>query len=143
MATLYLDTSALVKLYVEEEGRETVFEAVEGAERVAISTVAYAEARAAFAQKERLGDLQERGRRQAVSDLDGDWSGFDRIPVSNLVAYRAGEMAEWYALRGFDAIHLASAARLGERFSDVYFLAFDARLMEAAREAAVRVYEGE
>ena len=70
VATLYLDTSALVKLYVEEEGRETVFEAVEGADRVATSTVAYAEARAAFARKVRLGDLQERGRRQAVSDLN-------------------------------------------------------------------------
>ena len=51
MATLYLDTSALVKLYVEEEGRETVFEAVEGADRVATSTVAYAESRAAFDRK--------------------------------------------------------------------------------------------
>ncbi len=30
VATLYLDTSALVKFYVKEEGRETVFEAVEG-----------------------------------------------------------------------------------------------------------------
>ena len=143
MATLYLDASALVKLYVEEEGRETVFEAVEGAERLATSTVAYAEARAAFARKVRLGDLQERGRRQAVSDLDGEWRGFVRGSVSNVVAYRAAEMAERYDLRGFDAIHLASAARIGERFSDVRFLAFDARLMEAAREAPVQAYGGE
>jgi uncharacterized protein len=75
VATLYLDTSALVKLYVEEEGRETVFEAVEKAEWVATSTVAYAEARAAFARKVRSGDLPERGRRQAVSDLDVEWRG--------------------------------------------------------------------
>jgi predicted nucleic acid-binding protein len=141
MTILYLDTSALVKLYVEEEGRETVFEAVEGADRLATSTVAYAEARAAFARKELMGDLRETGRRQAISDLDGEWRGFVRISVSNLVAYRAGEMAERYALRGFDAIHLASAARLGERSSDVRFLAFDARLAEAARMATVTVYE--
>ena len=140
MATLYLDTSALVKLYVEEEGRETVFEAVEKAEWVATSTVAYAEARATFARKVRSGDLPERGRRQAVSDLDVEWRGFVRISVSNRVAYRAGEMAERYDLRGFDAIHLASAARLGEEFSGVRFLACDARLMEAARGTPVRVY---
>ncbi len=79
VATLYLDTSALVKFYVKEEGRETVFEAVKGADRVATSTVAYAEARAAFARKVRLGDLQERGRRQAVSDLNEEWRGFVRI----------------------------------------------------------------
>jgi hypothetical protein len=42
---------------------------------------------------------------------------------------------------GFDAIHLASVARLGKRFDDLHFLAFDARLVEAARGASVPVYE--
>lgn len=138
---LYLHTSALVKLYVdEEEGRGLVRRAVEEAGRVATSTVAYAEARAALARKQREGELDHEQRSRAVAALDAEWRGFDRIPVSNLVAYRAGVLAERYAPRGFDAIHLASAARLGERFPDVRFLAFDARLMEAAREAAVRVY---
>ena len=49
-------------------------------------------------------------------------------------------MAERYALRGLDAIHLASAARLGERAGEVRFLAFDDRLLEAARVASVPVY---
>ncbi|MGH3144993.1 MAG: type II toxin-antitoxin system VapC family toxin [Rubrobacter sp.] len=141
MTTLYLDTSALVKLYVEEEGRGSVFEAVERAQRLATSTVAYAEARAAFARKRTIGDLDDEGHRQAVSDLDDEWRSFVRIPVSNLLAHRAGEMAERYALRGFDAIHLASAARLQERVSDLRFMAFDDRLVEAARGASVPVYE--
>lgn len=125
----------------EEEGRELVRGAVEEAWRVATSTVAYAEARAALARKEREGELDHEQRLRAVAALDGEWRGFVRISVSNLVAYRAGEMAERYALRGFDAIHLASAARLGERFDDLHFLAFDARLVEAARGASVPVYE--
>ncbi len=131
--TLYLDTSALVKLYVqEEEGYDVVREAVEWAERVATSTVAYAEARAALARKERESDLDEEGHRRAVGALDDDWRRYDRLAVSNLVSYRAGEMAQRYALRGFDAIHLASAARLLERFPDLRFLAFDDRLREVA-----------
>ena len=65
-------------------------------------------------------------------------AGFVRISVSNLGAFRAGEMAKRHALRGFDAIHLVSAAR----FDDLHFLAFDARLVEAARGASVAVYEG-
>jgi len=125
----------------EEEGRELVRGAVEEAGRVATSTVAYAEARAALARKEREGELDHEQRLRAVAALHGEWRGFVRISVSNLVAYRAGEMAERHALRGFDAIHLASAARLGERFDDLYFLAFDARLVEAARGASVPVYE--
>lgn len=126
----------------EEEGRELVRSAVEEAGLVATSTVAYAEARAALARKEREGELDAEQRSRAVAALDGEWHGFVRVSVSNLVAYRAGEMSERHALRGFDAIHLASAARLGERFDDLHFLAFDARLVEAARGASVEVYEG-
>ena len=131
---MYLDTSALVKLYVrEEEGYDVVREAVEEAERVATSTVAYAEARAALARKARESDLDEEGHRRAVGALDDEWHRYDRLVVSNLVSYRAGVLAQRYALRGFDAIHLASAARLLERFQDLRFLAFDDRLKEAAR----------
>ena len=49
-------------------------------------------------------------------------------------------MAERFALRGFDAVHLASASRLGERFTDLRLLAFDDWLVVAAREASVPVY---
>lgn len=48
---IYLDTSALLKLYVEEEGRWLVREAVSTAEAAATSVVAYAEARAGFARR--------------------------------------------------------------------------------------------
>ena len=102
--------------------------------------MAYAEARAAFARKEREGNLDEEGHRRAVEALDGEWRGFTRLAVSNLVSHRAGGMAERHALRGFDAIHLASAARLRERFEDLRFLAFDGRLTEAARQL-MPVYE--
>lgn len=141
MTTIYLDTSALVKLYVAEAESEAVHAAVEKAERVATSTVAYAELRAALGRRHRIGDLDENGHRRTIGRLDADWRGFVRLIVSNLVAYRAGEMAERHSLRGFDAIHLASAARLREEFVDLRFLAFDARLVEAARGTSVPVYE--
>ena len=113
---------------------------VEEAGRVATSTVAYAEARAALARKKRESVLDYEQLSRAVSALDAQWRGFLRISVSNLVAYRAGELAGRHALRGFDAIHLASASRLGERYADLRFLAFDDRLVEAARGASVPVY---
>lgn len=126
----------------EEQGRDLVREAVGRAQGVATSTVAYAEARAALARKEREGDLDRGQLLQAVEAIDGEWRGFVRVSVSNLVAYRAGALAERYALRGFDAIHLASAARLQEQFADLRFLAFDARLVEAVRASSVPVFEG-
>ena len=50
---LYLDTSSLVKLYVEEPGSPGVRAIVDEAEVVATSVVACAEAAAAFARRKR------------------------------------------------------------------------------------------
>ena len=50
---LYLDTSALVKLYVRERGSAQVRAHVNNADVIATSVVAYAEARAAFARLRR------------------------------------------------------------------------------------------
>ena len=53
---LYLDTSSLVKLYVDEPGSEDVLRLVDQAELVTTSVVAYAEARAALARRRREKD---------------------------------------------------------------------------------------
>lgn len=57
---LYLDTSALLKLYVEEEERELMLAAVEESERAATSAVAYVEARAGLARRLQEGDFTEK-----------------------------------------------------------------------------------
>ena len=137
---IYLDTSALLKLYIEEEGREVVVGVVASGELLATSIVAYAEARAGLARTWREGDFTGSEYRNAVSDLERDWSRFILIRVSERTAYHAGQLAEQHALRGFDAIHLASALHLAERFDELGFLAFDRRLTSAASEAGLAVY---
>lgn len=141
---VYLDTSALVKLYAaEEDGRELVRRAVEESERIATSTVAYAEARAGFARKQREGIFTVDELRRAISDLDEDWPTYARLNVYDPVVYLAGRLAERHALRGYDSVHLASAVRLSARFEDLRFLAFDDRLNDAARSADLAVYGDE
>jgi predicted nucleic acid-binding protein len=130
--TLYLDTSALVKLYVEEEGRETVQNALAQAQRAAIATIGYAECRAALARKLRESGLGVAEYRRAVRDLDRDWQELLRVMVDDDLSREAGLLAERLSLRGFDAIHLASAIRVQQRLGDVYLLAFDQKLMQAA-----------
>ncbi len=141
---VYLDTSALVKLYVaEEDGRELVRRAVEESEEIATSTVAYAEARAGLARKQREGIFTAEELRRAVTDMDEDWPTYARLNVSDPVSYLAGRLAERHALRGYDSVHLASAVRLSERFGGLRFLAFDGRLNDAARDADLAVYGDE
>lgn len=140
---IYLDTSALLKLYVREEGRELVREAIGAAEGAATSTVAYAEARAGLARRLREDDFTDEEHRRIVERLSDEWRRYARLAVSNLLAYRAGFLAERHGLRGFDAIHLASAVQFSENTDDsLEFLAFDGRLNDAAREASLIVYGG-
>ncbi len=73
---LYLDTSALVKLYVAEDGSDSVNEAVSAAEAVAASRVAYAETRAALAAAARLGRIEEEERAAAVAVFRAEWQLF-------------------------------------------------------------------
>ena len=78
----YLDTSALVKIYVEETRSADVRENAEQAEGLATSRIAYAEARAAFARKRRERGLSRVGYRSVVKDLDQDWDDYFVVDVS-------------------------------------------------------------
>jgi len=131
--TLYLDTSALVKLYVREPGSAETQARCDAASIVATSRVAYPEARAAFARRRRESVLTRTALTRAVAALDRDLEHFVVIELSARLARFAGELAERRALRGFDAIHLASALEL-ERLTGASgaFFCFDDRLRKAA-----------
>ena len=57
---LYLDTSALVKLYADEPGSGLVRDAVRNAQLTVCHLIAYVETRAAFAKKRRMGEFSEK-----------------------------------------------------------------------------------
>lgn len=131
---LYLDTSSLVKLYVEEEGSEQVALLVETASYCTTCIVAYAEARAAFARRSREQAFSLEEYQRIKLSLERDWGRYIVLNLDfNLVA-QAGELADKHALRGYDSIHLASAISLREQVaSPVVFSAWDARLLSAAK----------
>ena len=130
---LYLDTSALVKLYVEEDGSEAVAAALEGAEAACTVRITYAEARAAFARHRREGALTPGDLRRVVRALDEDWPAFNVVDASDGLVRRAGALAERHALRAYAAIQLAAALELRRGGVSPEFVCFDARLLRAAR----------
>jgi predicted nucleic acid-binding protein len=139
---LYLDTSAIVKLYVREAGSTEVKRWLEAAEAAGTSWVAYAETRAAFSRalRERVTSPEEHLER--VGQFNRDWESTLRISLSPLIVRAAGDLTEVYGLRGFDAIHLASALWLRDKCSDDFGVAvYDHRLREAAATAGLRVVE--
>lgn len=137
---LYLDTSALIKLYVAEEGTDSVQEAVSRVNVVAASRVSYVEARAALARAWRESRIGKQDLRHAVSGLNEDWERFLVLEVTSDLARRAGDLAEEYALRAYDALQLASALILkGSIGAEVSFLSFDEDLSHAAESAGLTV----
>jgi predicted nucleic acid-binding protein len=142
--TLYLDTSSLVKLYVEEAGSDAVRALVAQAAVIATSMVAYAETRAALARLRRSGDLSPAKFGLAKRDFEAEWPLFLTLDVSAAVGREAGEFAERYALRGFDALHLASFAEVARRAGapDTRFSSFDDPLNKAARDVSRRLSAG-
>jgi len=135
----YLDTSSLVKLYVEEKGSRPVRELVERAELVATSVVTYAETRAALARQRREGGLTAAGFAQAKNDFELDWPRVLAIEVSEAVYRNAGDLAEKHHLRGFDGLQLASYLSLyGDGVRQILFSSFDEALNRAARKETKR-----
>ena len=130
---LYVDTSALVKLYVEEAGTLGVVARVEHAEAVATALVTYAEARAALARHRREGGITGADLRRAVRELDRDWQTYNIVDLSDSLVHSAGALAERHALRGYDAVQLAAVMALRAVGGPVEFCAFDGRLNRAAR----------
>lgn len=133
---LYCDTSALIKLYVEEIHSTTVAEAIAEADAVATSLLAYPETRATLARAQRDKRLRPSDFRQALTQFQQDWSSYVVLDTHQTLMLHAGELAERHALRGADAIHLASAIQLARDLQTspalMTFLAFDVPLTRAA-----------
>lgn len=132
----YLDSSAMVKLYVEENGSDLAKKCVQDSLLVATSKVAYAEVMAAFARAWREEILGQREYKDAVANFKEDWPEFFALDVSNAVLQRVDDVIDRYNLRGFDALHLASALVLSRRNEgeEIWAACWDSRLWDSFRQ---------
>lgn len=128
---LYLDTSALVKLYVEEAGSADVRRFLDQAPRIMTSRMTYVEARAAFARRCREGALSRGYYAQIIRDLEHEWQAYVLLEVTEPIIRTAGDLAERHALRAYDALHLATALSV-RREAQLEFVGADERLIAAA-----------
>ncbi|MBN2569271.1 MAG: type II toxin-antitoxin system VapC family toxin [Deltaproteobacteria bacterium] len=130
---VYLDTSSLVKLYIEEDESSKVDALVKSSDITATSLVAYAEVRAAFARRFREKAFPADEYNHMKEFFDKDWSRYFILNVTEDMIQQAGKLAEKHALRGFDSIHLASALTLHHELSSpIVFSCFDDKLQKAS-----------
>jgi uncharacterized protein len=130
---LYLDSSAMVKVYVEETASDRVRELVFEAEALLTARITYAEVRAAFARCRRERLLSAPELRTLTRRLDEDWGRYSVVEVSDAVVRHAAALSERHALRAYDAVQLASALVAGDVIEALCFACFDERLAQSAR----------
>ena len=130
---LFCDTSALVKLYVREKSSEIVLERVQAASVVAVSRLAWVEFHATCARRQRELPEDEPALDVAREGLAKDWAHFLVLEANQTAMERAGDFADLFALRAYDAVQLASADILARAADEpIEFACFGKRLNRAA-----------
>ena len=122
---LFLETSALVKRYVDEDGTEIVLRRMRDDSEWVVSALARAEAEITLC---RLGFSRDAG--DVWQRLREDWERCHVVPVDPACLERAAEIGCEFEVRTLDALHLAAADRLPR---PVVMLTFDRSQADAAR----------
>ena len=137
---LYLDTSALVKRHIQEMGTSDVISWMRAAQTIGMSVITRAEAAAAFARMVRMSVIDKPTAESLLGEFRQHWPQYIRLRVTEITIARADAMAWELGLRGYDAVHLASAVMWQEALQEPVTMAtYDRQLWEAAAQIGLRV----
>ena len=137
MTVVYFDSSAFVKLVVEEDGSDLAAALWDGCDAAVSSRLAHPEVRAALAAAGRARRLDPTDQVRAEAAWQDYWSATRPVELTDVVTTHAGELAARHSLGGADAVHLASLLAVGT--ADTLFAVWDRRRRAGAREAGVRL----
>lgn len=130
------DSSALVKLLVEEAGSELAVRLWDEADALMASRLVVPEVAAALHAAHRSRRLDTPSLRAALETWAGYLPALRMVELSPARARQAADLTVEHALAGADAVHLASALVLDD--ADPVLAVWDRRLHAAARAAGVR-----
>lgn len=132
----FADSSALVKLYADEPGADTV----RSLPILVVSQLARVEVPAALWRKHRVGELSAPDTGVLVAAFEADYFGteqdpprFSAVAVTASILDDAARLAGVHGLRAYDAVQLASACAVDDAVTEgLAFAAFDKTLRAAA-----------
>jgi predicted nucleic acid-binding protein len=145
MVNLYLDTSAIVKHYVDEPGSAWLRAQIVAADLPVSSQLLLVEVLSAFNRLVRESALTP-AEYQRLRDIFREDSRtlFGIIPLQTAIVDSAGALLERHPLRSYDAIHLATALTAQQSFQQrgltpLIFFSADDRLNDAASAEGLAV----
>lgn len=145
MKTLFLDTSALVKRYIDEPGSGRVREALDDEDvmQVMVSVIVGPEMAGALARRAREGTLDQASRLEILDTWRRDLKFLFEVPLvrHSPILREAERILGMHALRASDALHVATALDMSRdlRGNTVVFVTGDRRQAEVARAEGLEV----
>lgn len=131
---LFCDTSALVKLYVREEGSDAMAERAAACDAISVCRVAFVELLSALSRRSREQPKDHALIEEARQRFSADWPSYLAIEVTSALVELSAEYADAFALRAYDSVQLAAVQTLHRELpGEVRFACFDNRLVKAAR----------
>ncbi len=126
----YYDTSALVKRYIDEAGRDLVESVLDDDLLPVTAALSVVEVRRALA---RIDSALERVGARML--FDHEITAFQVVVLDERVIEHAAAIAEFTGVRSLDALHLASATMSGS----TRMVTFDIRQGRVARQLGIEV----
>lgn len=137
---LFFDTSALVKLYVQEQHSDWTRQQVTSLNYCAVSQITWVEMCAAFALKERTGQTSAASVKRVMDRLRAEWPIYTRLAVDSAVLSTAGDFAIQFGLRAYDSLQLATARLAHEHLgSSMAVCCFDSQINGAAAKLGIPI----
>ena len=139
---LYLDSSAWVRLFLQEGNYAAVRMLVAQTEDKICYELGFVEVRAALAAANRAQRIDDDSLEQVKKQFELEWLKSSVVATDEVLIQRACGIAEYGGLRGYDAMHLAAAERVRMGgFMDMELLSFDKDLVRAAKMLGIRCVE--
>jgi len=147
MGALYLDSSAVVKIYIPEIGSpwvrllaEAVTPEGEWENEIALAKIGIVEIVAAITKRRQMKDITAEQQKRFIANFLDDCVGrFSKFDADDGIIRLAVDLAQRHPLRGYDAVHLATAivlnrALVASKLPPLTFISADDVLCEAAKE---------
>ena len=135
MASYYFDTSALIKLYIREEGTGAVLDVAESLadDHLIILDLTLLESRSAIRRREREGDILGSAANQILERIEWDGSSSFLVQPAASVIEEAARLLDSHPLRTMDALQLGGCLTIRHSTPPpLTFVCADTRLCDAA-----------
>jgi predicted nucleic acid-binding protein len=144
MAFYFLDTSAVVKRYIQEPGTAwlQVITSPDSGHAFFVARITLVETISAMTRRERGGSFSPMDAAKAWADLQHDFAWqYSIVEIKAGLLDRAAILARIHALRGYDAVQLAAALEIHSLVPNLILLSADRELNTVANREGLRVID--